>query len=38
MADGRLSDGIGNHITFLFGEGAPVLTRAIAEFLAGEAS
>ena len=38
MADGRLVDGVGNHITFVFGPGAPVLTGAIAAFLAGEPS
>jgi hypothetical protein len=27
--------GTGNHITFLFGEGAQTLTAAVAEFLAG---
>ena len=37
MADGRLVDGVGNHITFVFGPGAPVLTGAIAAFLAGRA-
>ena len=36
MADGRLVDGVGNHITFLFGPGAPVLAGEIAAFLAGE--
>ena len=34
MADCRLVDGIGNHLTFVFGDGAQVLTSAIAEFLA----
>jgi pimeloyl-ACP methyl ester carboxylesterase len=38
MADGRLVDGVGNHITFVFGPGAQVLTGAIAAFLAGEPS
>ena len=33
MADCRLVDGVGNHLTFVFGRGAPVLTRAIAGFL-----
>ena len=36
MADGRLVDGAGNHITFVFGHGARVLTGAIAGFLAEE--
>ena len=36
MADSRLVDGTGNHITFVFGPGASVLTGAIAAFLAGE--
>lgn len=31
----RIVDGIGNHLTFVFGEGATVLTNAIAEFLVG---
>jgi pimeloyl-ACP methyl ester carboxylesterase len=35
IADGRLVDGIGNHLTFVFGQGAQVLTGAIAEFLVG---
>ena len=34
MADCRLVDGIGNHITFVFGEGARQLTGEIAAFLA----
>jgi pimeloyl-ACP methyl ester carboxylesterase len=34
MADCRLVDGVGNHMTFVFGEGARVLVDAIAEFLA----
>jgi pimeloyl-ACP methyl ester carboxylesterase len=34
LPDGRLLDGIGNHMTFVFGEGAEVLTHAIAEFVA----
>ena len=34
MADCRVVDGVGNHITFVFGPGAQVLTGAIAEFLA----
>jgi pimeloyl-ACP methyl ester carboxylesterase len=38
MADGRLVDGVGNHITFVFGPGAQILTGAIAAFLAGEPS
>lgn len=33
MADCRLVDGVGNHLTFVFGPGALVLTRAIAGFL-----
>ena len=35
MADCRVVDGVGNHLTFVFGSGAQVLTAAIAEFLAG---
>jgi hypothetical protein len=38
MADCTVVDGIGNHITFMFGEGAQRLTSAVAEFLAGEQS
>jgi pimeloyl-ACP methyl ester carboxylesterase len=38
MADCKLVDGVGNHITFMFGPGAQVLTSAIAAFLAGESS
>jgi pimeloyl-ACP methyl ester carboxylesterase len=34
MADCRVVDGVGNHLTFVFGPGAKVLTRAITEFLA----
>ena len=34
MADCRVVDGAGNHLTFVFGPGAQVLTSAIAEFLA----
>ena len=34
MADCRVVDGEGNHLTFVFGSGAQVLTSAIAEFLA----
>ena len=34
LPDGRLLDGIGNHMTFVFGAGAAVLTAAIAEFVA----
>ena len=34
MADCRVVDGVGNHLTFVFGPGAQVLTRAIAGFLA----
>jgi len=35
MADCRLVDGIGNHVTFVFGQGAQVLMSAVAGFLAG---
>jgi pimeloyl-ACP methyl ester carboxylesterase len=35
MADCRVVDGVGNHMTFVFGQGAQVLTAAIAEFVAG---
>lgn len=35
MADCTVVDGTGNHITFMFGAGAPLLTGAMAEFLAG---
>jgi len=38
MADCRLVDGIGNHLTFLFGKGARVLTDAVAGFLCGGSS
>ena len=38
MADCRVVDGIGNHITFVFGPGARVLTDAIAEHLEGMSS
>ncbi len=34
MADCRLVDGVGNHLTFVFGDAARVLTGAIGEFLA----
>jgi len=34
LPDGRLVDGIGNHMTFVFGKGAELLTQAIGEFLA----
>ena len=34
LANGRLVDGIGNHLTFVFGAGARVLTDHIASFLA----
>jgi len=34
MADCRVVDGTGNHLTFVFGPGAQVLTSAIAKFLA----
>ena len=35
LTDCRLVDGIGNHLTFVFGDGATVLTDAIVEFLVG---
>lgn len=35
MADCRLVDGVGNHLTFVFGDAAHVLTAAVAEFLVG---
>jgi pimeloyl-ACP methyl ester carboxylesterase len=35
MADCTVVDGVGNHITFMFGEGAQVLTSAVVAFLAG---
>lgn len=35
LADCRLVDGVGNHLTFVFGEAARVLADAIAEFLVG---
>lgn len=35
MADCRVVDGIGNHLTFMFGPGALSLSSAVAEFLAG---
>jgi pimeloyl-ACP methyl ester carboxylesterase len=38
LPDGRLVDGIGNHLTFVFGPGAPVLAAAVAEFLEGGAA
>ena len=34
LGDGRLRDGVGNHLTFVFGSGAPELVRQIAAFLA----
>lgn len=34
LADGQLEEGLGNHLTFMFGEGARVLTEHIARFLA----
>ena len=34
MADCRVVDGVGNHLTFVFGPGAEVLTASIAAFLA----
>ena len=34
LADGQLVEGVGNHLTFMFGEGARVLTEHIAHFLA----
>ena len=33
MADCRVVDGIGNHLTFVFGDGAQLLVRVIGEFL-----
>ncbi len=33
LPDGRLVDGVGNHITFAFGSGARLLVEAIADFL-----
>jgi pimeloyl-ACP methyl ester carboxylesterase len=38
LPDGRLVDGIGNHMTFVFGRGAEVVTSAITDFLRMEAS
>ena len=38
LPDGRLLDGIGNHMTFVFGAGAEILVAAIAEFLAEPAA
>jgi hypothetical protein len=38
MADCTVVDGVGNHITFMFGGGAQVLTGAVAAFLAGSRS
>ena len=35
MADCTVVDGIGNHMTFVFGPGAQLLVGAIAEFLGG---
>jgi len=35
LPEGQLADGIGNHVTFMFGDGARVLTDRIASFLAG---
>jgi hypothetical protein len=34
MPDCRVVDGLGNHITFVFGPGGRLVTQAIAEFLA----
>jgi pimeloyl-ACP methyl ester carboxylesterase len=34
LAHGQLEEGLGNHLTFMFGEGARVLTEHIAGFLA----
>ena len=34
LPDGELADGVGNHLTFGFGDGARVLTEHIARFLA----
>jgi pimeloyl-ACP methyl ester carboxylesterase len=33
VEDARLVDGVGNHVTFVFGDGARVLAAAIADFL-----
>jgi len=38
MADCTVVDGVGNHITFMFGGGAQVLTGAVAAFLASSQS
>ena len=38
MADCTVVDGVGNHITFMFGPGARVVTDAIAAFLAADPS
>jgi pimeloyl-ACP methyl ester carboxylesterase len=34
LARGHLEEGVGNHLTFMFGEGAGLLTEHIANFLA----
>jgi pimeloyl-ACP methyl ester carboxylesterase len=34
LAHGQLEEGVGNHLTFMFGDGARVLTGHIARFLA----
>lgn len=34
LRDGELADGVGNHLTFMFGPGARVLTEHISRFLA----
>ena len=34
LANGELEEGVGNHLTFMFGDGARVLTEHIARFLA----
>ncbi len=38
MADCTVVDGVGNHITFVFGAGAQLVAGAIATFLAGSSS
>jgi pimeloyl-ACP methyl ester carboxylesterase len=34
LSNGELAEGVGNHLTFMFGQGARVLTEHIARFLA----
>ena len=36
LSRGELADGVGNHLTFVFGEGARVLTARIAQFLSND--